>query len=123
MLNEVKEFSSNAILNGSFDEDVANALDLSAQEVFTIDQYVALMYYLDNPIAADPKQKATCFWCFLIGESEPCRIVVEDGITKAYKRTKLNRVRLFINFGHEGYIDLPCTDEEVFEDIIQRNVE
>ena len=115
ILNEVKEFSSNAITNGYYDEETISTLDQSIQEHFTIDQFVDLMFYLNNPSVSESGSKTSartsCFWCNDTVNEGPCHLN-DNGVV--VKTIEFRRRRLFIGLS-TGFADVPCSDSEIFD--------
>ena len=117
ILNDVKEFSRVAIINGSYDEETISNLDQSIQKHFTIDQFVDLMFYLDNPsvLSSDSNTytRLDCFWCneTVPGGESPCYLN-DNGVV--VKTIEFRRRRLFIGWS-TGFADVPCSDSEIWD--------
>lgn len=118
ILNNVKEFSRNAIANGNYNDETASALDLLVQEHFSIDQYVDLMFYLNNPSVQDVDSNASarlgCFWCNEIVGEGSCRLTYHNGNAVVVKTVEFRRRRFLIGWS-TGFADVPCSDDEIFE--------
>jgi len=115
ILNDVKELARVAIINGSYDEETISTLDQSIQEHFTLDQFIDLMFYLDNPsvsnIGSDTNARMGCFWCNETISEGPCHL---NGNGVVVKTITFRKRRVFIGWSN-GEADVPCSDSEIWD--------